>query len=242
MALVRSSSLRNIVLASLVVPLVGLTVNVARAAEPAVVIPPPALDATVPAGATSQTIVLAGGCFWGVQAVFQHTKGVTAAISGYAGGDRKTAHYEMVGGGRTGHAESVAVTFDPRQISYGKILQIYFSVAHNPTELNRQGPDTGTQYRSVIFYANDEQKRIANAYIAELDKAHAFPRPIVTQLEALHGFYPAEDYHQDFAVLHPSYPYIVFNDAPKVENLKRLFADVYRDKPVTVMASERPSQ
>jgi peptide-methionine (S)-S-oxide reductase len=238
----RSFSLRKIVLASLIVPLAGLTVNVARAAEPAVVIPPPALDATAPAGTTSQTIVLAGGCFWGVQAVFQHTKGVTAAISGYAGGDKQTAHYEMVGSGRTGHAESVAVTFDPRQISYGKILQIYFSVAHNPTELNRQGPDAGTQYRSAIFYADDEQKRIANGYIAELDKAHAFPRPIVTQLEALHGFYAAEDYHQDFAVLHPSYPYIVFNDAPKVENLKRLFADVYRDKPVTVMASNRPSQ
>ena len=242
MALVGSSSLRNIVLASLVVPLVGLTVNVGRTEEPAVTIPPPTLDATVPAGATSQTIVLAGGCFWGVQAVFQHTKGVTAAISGYAGGDRQTAHYEVVGGGRTGHAESVAVTFDPRQISYGKILQIYFSVAHNPTELNRQGPDAGTQYRSAIFYADDEQQRIANAYIAQLDKAHAFARPIVTRLEVLHGFYAAEDYHQDFAVLHPSYPYIVFNDAPKVENLKRLFADVYRDKPVTVMASDRPSQ
>jgi peptide-methionine (S)-S-oxide reductase len=177
-----------------------------------------------------------------VQAVFQHTKGVTAAISGYAGGDKQTAHYEMVGSGRTGHAESVAVTFDPRQISYGKILQIYFSVAHNPTELNRQGPDTGTQYRSAIFYADGEQKRIASAYIAELGKAHAFPRPIVTQLEALHGFYPAEDYHQDFAVLNPTYPYIVFNDLPKVENLKQLFADVYRDKPVTVMASNRRSQ
>ena len=242
MALDRSSSLRKMVLASLIVPLVGLTVNVARTAEPAVEIPPPALDATVPAGVTSQTIVLAGGCFWGVQAVFQHTKGVTAAISGYAGGDKQTAHYEMVGSGRTGHAESVAVTFDPRQISYGKILQIYFSVAHNPTELNRQGPDTGTQYRSAIFYADGEQKRIASAYIAELDKAHAFPRPIVTQLEALHGFYPAEDYHQDFAVLNPTYPYIVFNDLPKVENLKQLFADVYRDKPVTVMASNRRSQ
>jgi peptide-methionine (S)-S-oxide reductase len=242
MAFGRSFSLRKIVLASLIVPLLGLTVNVARAAEPAVVIPPPALDATAPPGTTSQTIVLAGGCFWGVQTVFQHTKGVTAAISGYAGGDKQTAHYEMVGSGRTGHAETVAVTFDPRQISYGKILQIYFSVAHNPTELNRQGPDAGTQYRSAIFYADDEQKRIANGYIAELDKAHAFPRPIVTQLEALHGFYAAEDYHQDFAVLHPSYPYIVFNDAPKVDNLKRLFADVYRDKPVTVMASNRPGQ
>ena len=172
---------------------------------------------------------MAGGCFWGVQAVFQHTKGVTAAVSGYAGGEKQTAHYEMVGTGRTGHAESVAVTFDPQQISYGKILQIYFSVAHNPTELNWQGPDVGTQYRSAIFYANDEQKRIASAYIAELDKAQVFPGPIVTKLEPLRGFYPAEDYHQDFAVLHPSYPYIVFNDLPKVENLKRLFAADYRD-------------
>ncbi len=242
MGLGRSFSLRSIVLASLIVPLVGLTVNLARAAEPAVVIPPPALDAAEPAEPSSQTIVLAGGCFWGVQAVFQHTKGVTAAISGYAGGDKQTAHYEMVGSGRTGHAESVAVTFDPRQISYGKILQIYFSVAHNPTELNRQGPDAGTQYRSAIFYANDEQKRIAGAYIAQLDMAHAFPRPIVTKLEVLHGFYPAEDYHQDFAVLHPSYPYILYNDLPKVENLKELFANFYRDKPVTVMASSRLSR
>jgi peptide-methionine (S)-S-oxide reductase len=226
----------------LFVPLVGLAVNVARAAEPAAVIPAPTLDAAAPAGAGLQTIVLAGGCFWGVQAVFQHTKGVTAAVSGYAGGDKQTAHYEMVGSGRTGHAESVAVTFDPRQISYGKILQIYFSVAHNPTELDRQGPDVGTQYRSAIFYADDQQKQIAKSYIAELDKAHVFPQPIVTRLEALPGFYPAEDYHQDFAVLHPSYPYIVFNDLPKVENLKRLFADFYRDMPVTVMASNKPSQ
>ncbi len=224
----------------LFVPFVALTANAASAAEPAVVIPPPALDA--PATGGKQTVVLAGGCFWGVQAVFQHTKGVTAAVSGYAGGEKQTAHYEMVGSGRTGHAESVAVTFDPQQISYGKILQIYFSVAHNPTELNRQGPDTGTQYRSAIFYANDEQKRIAGAYIAELDKAKAFPRPIVTKLEALHGFYPAEDYHQDFAVVHPSYPYIVFNDLPKVENLKRLFAADYRAAPVTVMASSKPGE
>jgi len=242
MAVGGSFSFRAGVRALLLVPFVVLAVNAARAAEPAVVIPAPALDATAPAGAGTQTVVLAGGCFWGVQAVFQHTKGVTAAVSGYAGGEKQTAHYETVGSGRTGHAESVAVTFDPRQISYGKILQIYFSVAHNPTELNRQGPDVGTQYRSAIFFANDEQKRIASAYIAELDKAHVFPRPIVTQLEALRGFYPAEDYHQDFAVLHPAYPYIVYNDAPKVENLKRLFAEAYRDMPVTVMASSKPSQ
>ena len=224
----------------LFVPILGLAMSAARAAEPAVSLPPPALDA--PAAAAAQTIVLAGGCFWGVQAVFQHTKGVTSAVSGYAGGDKQTAHYEMVGTGRTGHAESDAVTFDPRQISYGKILQIYFSVVHNPTELNYQGPDHGPQYRSAIFYANDEQKKVAEAYIAQLDKAHVFPQPIVTQLEALHGFYPAEDYHQDFAVLHPSYPYIVFNDLPKVDNLKRLFASEYREMPVTVMASSRPSE
>ena len=186
-----------------------------------------------------ETIVVAGGCFWGVQAVFQHTKGVTAAVSGYAGGNKQTANYDMVGSGSTGHAESVAVTFDPQQISYGKILQIYFSVAHNPTELNRQGPDVGTQYRSAIFYADDEQKRVAESYVAQLEKAHAFARPIVTRLEKLSGFYPAEDYHQDFAVLHPTYPYIVFNDAPKVENLKRLFAASYREMPVTVMAASK---
>ncbi len=228
--------------ALLLLPLVGLALSSAQAEEPAVVIPAPAVEAATPAGGGTQTVVLAGGCFWGVQAVFQHTKGVTAAVSGYAGGEKQTAHYEMVGSGRTGHAESVSVTFDPKQISYGKILQIYFSVAHNPTELNRQGPDTGTQYRSAIFFANDEQKRVAGAYIAELDKAHVFPRPIVTQLEPLHGFYAAEDYHQDFAVLHPSYPYIVYNDAPKVENLRHLFAAEYREMPVTVMASSKATQ
>jgi len=220
----------------------GLAGSAAWAEEPAVTIPPPAVDASTPATDGLQTAVLAGGCFWGVQAVYQHTKGVTNAVSGYAGGQKDTAHYEMVGTGRTGHAESVQVTFDPRQISYGKILQIYFSVAHNPTELNRQGPDTGTQYRSEIFYTSDEQKRVAEAYIAQLGSAHLFNRPIVTKVEQLPAFYPAEDYHQDFAVLHPTYPYIVFNDLPKVDNLKRIFADVYRDVPVTVMASSRATQ
>jgi peptide-methionine (S)-S-oxide reductase len=167
---------------------------------------------------------------------------VTSAVSGYAGGDKSTAHYETVGTGRTGHAESVAVSFDTRQISLGKILQIYFSVAHNPTELNRQGPDVGTQYRSAIFYTDDEQKKVAAAYVAQLDKAKVFPGPIVTQLEPLHGFYPAEDYHQDFAVLHPSYPYIVFNDLPKVDNLKRMFSADYRETPVTVMAASKPGE
>jgi peptide-methionine (S)-S-oxide reductase len=213
----------------------------AKAAEPAVVIPPPALDAAVP-GDGLQTIVLAGGCFWGVQGVFEHTKGVVHAVSGYAGGSKETAHYEMVGTERTGHAESVQVTYDPKKISYEKILQIYFSVAHNPTELNYQGPDSGPSYRSAIFYANDGQKRIAEAYIAQLDKAHVFPAKIVTKLEAFTGFYPAENYHQDFLVVHPDYPYIVFNDLPKVANLKRLFPDYYRDTPVTVVAASKPTQ
>ena len=194
------------------------------------------------AGAQTQTAVFSGGCFWGVDAVFKHMKGVTKVVSGYSGGEASTAHYDIVSEGTTGHAESVQVTFDPKQISYGKILQIYFSVAHNPTELNYQGPDSGPSYRSAIFYADDEQKRLAEAYIAQLDQAHVFKAPIVTKLEAFKGFYPAEDYHQDFLVLHPTYPYIVINDQPKVGNLKRLFADQYRDTPVTVMASNKPSQ
>ncbi len=218
----------------------GLAVSLTHAAEPAVDIPPPVLDARPATGL--QTVVLAGGCFWGVQGVFEHAKGVVRAVSGYSGGSKETAHYQMVGTEQTGHAESVQVTYDPTQISYGKILQIYFSVAHNPTELNYQGPDSGPSYRSAIFYANDEQKRIAQAYIAQLDKAHAFHAPIVTTLEPFKGFYPAEDYHQDFLVLHPDYPYIVYNDLPKVVNLKRLFPAYYREAPVTVMASSKPTQ
>jgi peptide-methionine (S)-S-oxide reductase len=231
-----------IVGALLCVPLVALVSGLARAAEPAVVIPPPTQDAAPAAAGGTQTVVLAGGCFWGMQAVYEHTKGVTQAVSGYAGGQKDTAHYQTVSTGTTGHAESVSVTFDPREISYGKILQIYFSVAHNPTELNYQGPDEGTQYRSTIFYANDDQKRVAAAYIAQLGQAHVFSAPIVTKLEPLSGFYPAEDYHQDFAVTHPSYPYIVFNDLPKVDNLKKLFADYYRAAPVTVLASNKPTE
>ena len=227
-------------LIAFLLPFVGLFAGAAQAAERALVIPAPALDSQ-PSG-EKQTVVLAGGCFWGVQAVFQHTKGVTSAVTGYAGGDKSTAHYEVVGTGRTGHAESVAVTFDPRQVSLGKILQIYFSVAHNPTELNRQGPDVGTQYRSAIFYADDEQKKVAAAYVAQLDKAKVFPAAIVTELEPLRGFYPAEEYHQDFAVLHPSYPYIVFNDLPKVNNLKRIFSTDYRETPVTVMAASKQGE
>jgi peptide-methionine (S)-S-oxide reductase len=181
--------------------------------------------------------VLAGGCFWGVQGVFQHVQGVTSAVSGYAGGAADTAHYEMVGTSTTGHAEAVRVTFDPRRISYGHILQIYFSVAHDPTELNRQGPDVGTQYRSAIFPANQEQARIAEAYIAQINQAQLFDTPVVTKIEAGRNFYPAEDYHQDFLTLNPRYPYIVINDLPKIENLKRLFPDMYRATPVLVAAA-----
>jgi peptide-methionine (S)-S-oxide reductase len=207
-------------------------------AEPAVVIPPPALGEAAPASGL-ETAVLAGGCFWGMQVVYQHVKGVTNAVSGYAGGTKKTAEYEIVSSGTTGHAESVQVTFNPRKISYGKILQIYFSVAHNPTELNRQGPDYGTQYRSEIFPQSLEQQKIARDYIAQLDRAHVFKRPIVTKTNTMKAaFYPAEDYHQDYAIKHPYQPYIVYNDAPKVENLKKLFPDLWREKPVTVAEAE----
>jgi peptide-methionine (S)-S-oxide reductase len=208
-------------------------------AEPAVVIPPPAVDGVTPASGL-ETAVLAGGCFWGMQAVYQHVKGVTNAVSGYAGGAKKTAQYETVTSGNTGHAESVQVTFNPRQISYGKILQIYFSVAHNPTELNRQGPDSGTQYRSEIFAQSAEQQKIARNYIAQLNQAHVFKRPIVTKTDTMNAaFYPAEGYHQDYAIKHPYQPYIVYNDAPKVENLNKLFPDLWREKPVTVAETQK---
>lgn len=203
-------------------------------AEDAVVIAPPALDETTQAH--SETAVFAGGCFWGVQGVFQHVKGVTKAVSGYAGGAANTAQYETVSGGDTGHAESVEVTFDPSQVTYGTLLQIYFSVAHNPTELNRQGPDSGTQYRSAIFPENAEQQRVAQAYIAQLDAAKSFNKPIVTKLETYNGFYPAEEEHQDFLTNHPTYPYIVMNDLPKVEQLKQLYPQRYQEKPVLVKA------
>ena len=207
-----------------------------RAAEDAVVIPAPALDAAPASGI--QTAVVAGGCFWGVQGVFQHTAGVVNAVSGYAGGTKATADYQTVSTGRTGHAESVEIKFDPRKISYGKILQIYFSVAHDPTQLNRQGPDSGTQYRSAIFTTSDEQKKVAEAYIAQLDGAKVFNKQIVTKVGALEAFYPAEAYHQDYLTLHPNQPYIAYNDIPKVENLKKLFADNYIEKPTLVSASK----
>jgi peptide-methionine (S)-S-oxide reductase len=214
----------------------GSRLTIPSAAEQARVIPPPAT--TEQSGpATTEVAVLAGGCFWGVQGVFQHVKGVTNAVSGYAGGDKKTAQYETVGSGRTGHAESVRITFDPSQISYGRILQIYFSVAHNPTQLNRQGPDIGTQYRSAIFPTNAEQAQTAKAYIGQLNQAHVFDAAIVTKIEPGKEFYPAEDYHQDFLTLHPTYPYIVYNDLPKVANLKRLFPTLYRPDPALVSAA-----
>ena len=192
-------------------------------------VPAPAVDAVLTNRNSEQTAVVAGGCFWGIQAVFQHVKGVIHATSGYSGGSSVTAEYEVVSTGQTGHAESVKVTYDPSQITYGRILQIFFSVAHDPTQLNRQGPDEGTQYRSAIFYGNEEQKRIAEAYIAQLDQAKVFPRRIVTQVVPLKAFYPAEAYHQDYATRHPDNPYIVYNDAPKVAHLKQQFPELYKN-------------
>src|SRR6202795_1290049 len=200
----------------------AFAVGPTRAAEEAVIIPVPAVDAQVAGGI--QTAVLAGGCFWGVQGVFQHTAGVVNAVSGYAGGSKMTADYNMVSTGSTGHAESVQIKYNPNKISYGKILQIFFSVAHDPTQLNRQGPDSGTQYRSAIFTTSDEQKKVADAYIAQLNGAKVFARPIVTEVVTLPAFYDAEPYHQDYLTLHPSHTYIAYNDIPKVEHLKKLFA------------------
>jgi len=200
-------------------------------AEAPVIIAPPAVDNPKAAG-PMQTAVLAGGCFWGVQGVYEHVRGVRKAIAGYAGGERSTADYKRVGTGSTGHAESVKIIFDPAKISYGQILQIAFSVVHDPTQLNRQGPDVGTQYRSVIFYADDDQKRIARAYIAQLDQDHVFARSIVTQVDPLNGFYEAEGYHQDYLIHNPTNPYIATYDVPKVENLKRTFPELYSGQPV----------
>jgi peptide-methionine (S)-S-oxide reductase len=198
--------------------------------EAAVAVPAAAVDASKAAAAGQQTAVIAGGCFWGIQAVFQHVKGVISATSGYSGGAATMADYETVSTGSTGHAESVKVVYDPSQITYGELLRVFFSVAHNPTEFNRQGPDTGTQYRSVIFYGSDEQKKIAEAYVAQLDQAKVFPRRIVTQVVPLKAFYPAEAYHQDYATRHPNDPYIAYNDAPKVEHLHQQFPELYTGK------------
>ena len=205
-------------------------------AEEAVRIPPPAQD-PAPAVAGPQKVVFAGGCFWGVQGVFQRVNGVIQAVSGYAGGKKETAMYEMVGTGLTGHAESVKVTYDPKKVSYGTLLQIYFSVAHDPTQLNRQGPDSGTQYRSAVFPATPAQRTVAQAYIAQLDAAKLYGKPIVTTLEDKAAFFPAEAYHQDYLTENPHAPYIVFNDLPKVAALKRLFPERFRSDPVLVKAS-----
>ena len=194
----------------------------------AVVLPNPTVDESMGAKSGQATAVFAGGCFWGVQAVFQHVKGVVSATSGYSGGPSIAAEYEVVSTGTTGHAESVKVVYDPAKITYGQLLKVFFSVAHDPTELNRQGPDQGTQYRSVIFYNSDQQKRIAQAYIAQLDQAKVFPHAIVTQVAPLKAFYPAEAYHQNYATLHPDNPYIKYNDLPKVANLQQQFPNLYR--------------
>jgi peptide-methionine (S)-S-oxide reductase len=207
----------------------------AIAAETATMVPPPQLDRPAPQGAGMEKAVLAGGCFWGVQAVFQHMNGVHQALSGYAGGTQETASYASVSAGTTDHAESVEITFDPTVISFGKILQVFFSVAHNPTEVDRQGPDEGPQYRSAIFAQDETQKRIAERYIAQLDSAGVFKQRIATKI-GVAAFYPAEAYHQDYATLHPNQPYIFFNDLPKIENLKRVFPELYRTTPVLVTA------
>lgn len=221
--MLRSSLSMALVFSLLFEAIACTTGNAATAAMPA-----PVVDAAPAKG--PQTAVVAGGCFWGIQAVFQHVKGVTKAVSGYSGGDAKTAEYESVSTGTTGHAESVQITYDPSQVSYGQLLQVFFSVALDPTQLNRQGPDSGTQYRSVIFYQNDDQKRVAEAYIVQLGNARVFPKPIVTQVVPLKAFYPAEAYHQDYATLHPEDPYIAFNDAPKVAHLRELLPSMYRGK------------
>jgi peptide-methionine (S)-S-oxide reductase len=220
---------RVVSLALLVAAVGVLTFRLASARDRAVLLPDPEVDAPLAVNGDS-TAVIAGGCFWGIQAVFQHVKGVKSAISGYSGGTASTAEYELVGTGRTGHAESVRITYDPSQISYGQLLKIFFSVAHDPTELNRQGPDDGPQYRSAIFYSGEQQQRIAAAYVSQLQQARVFSRKIVTEISPLKGFYEAEAYHQDYATRHPHDPYIVINDAPKVAHLKQQFPAVYVGK------------
>ncbi len=211
----------------------------AHADELAHPVPAPAID--LPAAGATETAVVSGGCFWGVQGVFEHVRGVQRAVSGYAGGKADTADYETVSGGRSGHAESVQITFDPSQVSYGRILQIFFSVALDPTQVDRQGPDSGTQYRSEVWATTAEQARVARAYVAQLDAAHVFGRPIATRVDALPAFYPAEQYHQDYLTLHPESLYIAINDLPKVQNLQRLFPDSYQATPITVLPNASAS-
>ena len=223
------SGLSTRVAVILLAVVVGISIQVAGSG-PAAAIPAATTDAPLAKAKGKESAVLAGGCFWGVQAVFQHVKGVISATSGYAGGTVKNPEYEVVSTGKTGHAESVKIVYDPSKITYGQLLRIFFSVAHDPTELNRQGPDTGTQYRSAIFYSNDEQKTIAEGYIAQLDKAKVYPSRIVTEVAPLNAFYEAESYHQDYAERHPDNPYIMYNDAPKVANLRQQFPDLYKGK------------
>jgi len=220
-------AVRGAIALAVIAPLAALSRPSSR--EPTVV-PEAAVTSRLSAAPGLQTIVLAGGCFWGIEAVFEHIKGVTDAVSGYAGGIKEQADYETVSTGTTGHAESVKVTFDPTKVSLEKLLQVFFSVAHDATQLNRQGPDVGPQYRSAIFFADEEQARVARAYIDQLTKAKVYSRPIVTQVVKLQGFYPAEEYHQNFAERNPTYPYIVYNDAPKVVNLKKQFPELYRQE------------
>jgi peptide-methionine (S)-S-oxide reductase len=219
---------RAAAVAALVVGLALAASAVGARSSPPASLPRPDVDAPLASVSGEESTVVSGGCFWGIQAVYQHVKGVKSAVSGYSGGASATAHYEVVSMGLTGHAESVKVTFDPSQISYGQLLEIFFSVAHDPTQLNRQGPDTGSQYRSVLFYASDEQKKIADAYIDQLGKAKSFRQPIVTEVVPLKSFYPAEGYHQNYATLHPENPYIAINDAPKVEHLKAQFPELFK--------------
>ena len=220
-------AVRGAIALAVIAPLAALSRPSSR--EPTGV-PEAAVTSRLSAAPGLHTIVLAGGCFWGIEAVFEHIKGVTDAVSGYAGGTKEQADYETVSTGTTGHAESVKVTFDPTKVSLEKLLQVFFSVAHDPTQLNRQGPDVGPQYRSAIFFADEEQARVARAYIDQLTKAKVYSRPIVTQVMKLQGFYPAEEYHQNFAERNPTYPYIVYNDAPKVVNLKKQFPELYRQE------------
>lgn len=207
--------------------ILSLAAPIATAASSATPLPDPAVDTPLAQAGGTETAVLAGGCFWGVEGVFEHVKGVTRVVSGYSGGTADTANYRQVSSGRTGHAEAVRITYDPQKISYGQLLKVFFSVAHDPTQLNRQGPDKGPQYRSAVFYADAEQKRVAGAYIAQLQKAQVFPRPVVTEVVPLKAFHEAEAYHQDYMVKHPTQRYIVVNDLPKITDLKRQFPSLY---------------
>ncbi len=238
--LLRSGFRRQLIVQTTVAFVAATGLSPADAAESGTNLPGPALDLPRTPDGPLQTAVLAGGCFWGVQAVFQHVKGVESAVSGYSGGDQATAHYETVGSGRTGHAESVKITFDPRVITYGEILRIFFAVAHDPTQRDRQGPDIGPRYRSAIFSDDESQLVVARSYITQLDQAHIFRQNIATRIEPLNGFYPAEGYHQDYLAYHPKNPYIVYNDLPKLEALKRLFPESYRAEPKLVTAQRPP--